>query len=370
VRAVVILHVPDSPYGAVRMGYGRLARAMEDRGGSLDILTPERFRVTARLHARWWVLVLPFAAAWWLWRRRRDYDVALFHSYAGWVFHLLPSRLPTMTEFHGVEPLFHAALEAEHRARGRRLSPRYRLVYGWLMPRLLRWSCRRSRMVTCLNRAERAYLVDHGWAPSDRVAMIRQGVPREFFIERREYAPRATRLLVLSQWLETKGVGYLADAFVDLARRHPDLELWCYGTRVDGDVVRNRFPPELRARVTAVEHIPLKALPAVFQRADIFVHPSLSEAWGNAILQAMASALPIAVTPVGLVPELLEDERDCLLVPTCDAPALAAAIARLIDDVELRRRLGEGARRAAEGVEAEAPERQHVALVEAVAAVA
>lgn len=366
-RAVAILHIPDSPFGAVRMVYGDLARTLAARGDTLDVLTPERFRLVARLHPRWWVLLLPFAAAFWLWRRRRRYDVALFHSYAGWVFNLLPSGVPSITQFHGLEPLFYSALSVDHRAQGRRLSTPFRFVYGWLMPRVLRSTCRRSRMVTCLNGTEQRYLLEHGWSDADRLVLMRQGVHEGFFVNDRQYAPRATRILAVSQWLPTKGVGFLAEAFAGLAQQHADLQLWCYGTRVPAALVLESFPPAIRERVTVVEEVEHHELASVMRRADLYVHASLSEGSGRAIMEALASALPVVVTPVGLVPDLLEDGRDGVIVPKRDSRALHEGIASLIDDVNFRRKLGENARRVAEIFSPTRCDAEHADLVRAVA---
>lgn len=368
-RAVAILHIPDSPFGAVRMGYDDLARELARHGDTLDILTPERFPVTGRLPARWWVLVLPFAAAFWLWRRRRRYDVVIFHSYAGWVFARLPSQLPAVTEFHGLEPLFYQALSAEERARGRALSLPFRAVYGWLMPRVLKSACRRSRLVTCLNETERRYLIGHAWCAPERLKLVRQGVPEEFFIDVRDHAPRATRMLVLSQWLETKGTRYLAEAFTAVARQHPDVRLWCYGTRAPQETVLEAFPSDLRGRVLVVPEAGPEEMASAFRQADLFVHASLSEGSGRAVMQAMAAALPMVVTPVGQVPDLLQDGRDCLIVPPGDSRALADAIVRLLDDAALRRRLGTATRRAAEVFQPAPRSAEHAELIRRAAGV-
>ena len=349
------------------MGYDDLARTLAARGHQLDVLTPERFRFTGRLHPRFWVLILPFAVALWLWRRRNRYDVAIFHSYTGWVFNLLPPRLPTITQFHGVEPLFYRALREEKRARGRDLSPMFRAVYGWFMPNVLMGSCRRSTAVTCLNEEERRYLIDHRWTTIEHLVLLRQGVPAAFFVDDRTYAPRATRLLVLSQWLETKGTAYLVEAFTALARARPDLRLWCYGTRVPAADVLAAFPADVRDRVLAVEEIDHVAVAAPYHQADVFVHASLSEGSGRAVMQAMAAAMPIVATPVGVVPDLLRDGRDCLVVPKRDAHALAAAVLRLLDDADLRREMGMRVRRVSEAFQSRAADANHADLVEAVA---
>src|SRR5581483_9682078 len=107
-------------------------------GVQLDVVTQDHFRIVRLFGDRLKVIVMPFAAAWWLWRRRAQYDVVLFHSYAGWVFNLRRRRLPSVTVFHGVEPMSHAMMDADHRARGTRLTLRYQLVHGWLMRHALR----------------------------------------------------------------------------------------------------------------------------------------------------------------------------------------------------------------------------------------
>ena len=349
--------MPESPFGAVRLGYARQAEAAVELGVALEVVTQDRLPVVRRFAERLKVFVLPFAAAWWLWRRRRQYDVALFHSYAGWVFNLLPRRPPTITAFHGLEPLAYEAIDADHRTRGRRLTLRYRLVHGWLMRRLLRSSCRRSVGVLCLNLDEGRYLVEQGWTTPNRLVVFRHGVPEFFFVDDRAYAPRATRLLFVSQWLTSKGTPYLVEAFAAAARAHPDLRLICCGTLVDEAAVQAEFPPDVRARVVVKPTLTRRELAAVARDADIFIHAAHYEAFGNAIAEAMAGALPIVVTPVGVARDLLEHERDCLIVPKSDSRSLADAIHRLIDDAGLRRRLGTAARQAAEQLRAEERER-------------
>jgi glycosyltransferase involved in cell wall biosynthesis len=75
-----------------------------------------------------------------------------------------------------------------------------------------------------------------------------------------------------------------------------------------------------------------------------FVSSSLSEGMPIAVLEAAAAQLPIVATNVGDVPRLVEDDVTGKLVPPNDVAALAAAIAHVLDDAELARRLGAAAR--------------------------
>jgi glycosyltransferase involved in cell wall biosynthesis len=75
---------------------------------------------------------------------------------------------------------------------------------------------------------------------------------------------------------------------------------------------------------------------------------SLSEAFPNSILEAMAAARPVVATDVGGNSDAVQEERTGLLVPPGDPSQLASAIERLANDPALRLRLGEAARASAE----------------------
>jgi glycosyltransferase involved in cell wall biosynthesis len=84
---------------------------------------------------------------------------------------------------------------------------------------------------------------------------------------------------------------------------------------------------------------------AVLDAADVLVHPSDIDALPTAVIEAMAAALPVVATSVGGVPELVADGETGVLVPApASAPALAEAMAPLVSDAELRRRLGAAGR--------------------------
>jgi glycosyltransferase involved in cell wall biosynthesis len=162
-----------------------------------------------------------------------------------------------------------------------------------------------------------------------------------------------------------KGVLVLLDAVARL----PNLHLVVAG---DGAAL-----PELRRRSAGRPRLHLlgQVLPAQVLRllsgADLFVHPSsCAEGLPSSILEAAAAGVAIVATPQGGTVEVIRSAEHGLLVPVDDAAALAAAMARLVDDPALRARLGAQARRlVAERFSwdeiAEGAERELLALVEA-----
>jgi len=79
--------------------------------------------------------------------------------------------------------------------------------------------------------------------------------------------------------------------------------------------------------------------------ADIFVFPSLSEGMPNALLEAMACGLPVIASKIGGVVDVVEDGKSGILFEPGDVSGLASAMVRLLNDNELRFKLGAEARK-------------------------
>lgn len=93
---------------------------------------------------------------------------------------------------------------------------------------------------------------------------------------------------------------------------------------------------------------PYRELPQYLKMADIFARPSRSEGMGNSFIEAMAAGIPVIGTPVGGIVDFLVDGVNGLVVPPEDPKALAAAIRRLVNDPDLRKKLSAAASATAE----------------------
>src|SRR3954451_23573411 len=346
-RFAIVLQTPKDEQSAVYIGYQSLARGLEQLNHSVTIVAPSDFPRVARLSGRWTPLVYPLALASWLGDRRNKFDLVLFHSYSGWMACLVGRRRPrALVMFHGIEPLYHRELRAEAQRSGHPPSWRYRLLQETFMPLVLGIACRRALGVACLNQSEAAYLKRRGWASDSNLHVLAHGVPPEFFLSSRPRRPLQT-LLFVGQWLPMKGVQYLKDAAAVLLAQDPDMRLVCAGTLATADQVIAHFPEALRNRVTVLPRVDQATLAQLYRDADVFVFPSLYEGFSRAIVEAMASRLPIVCTAVGVAADALRDEHSALIVPKHDAGALVTAVRRLQSDSALAQRLANAAGNAA-----------------------
>ena len=159
---------------------------------------------------------------------------------------------------------------------------------------------------------------------------------------RREFdVPSGAPLVGMVARLEPeKGHGVLLEAWPTVLAAAPDASLAIVG---EGSAAR-----KLRARTRSLgigdsviftgRREDVSALTADL---TVSVLPSLREAQGISILEAMARRVPVVATAVGGIPEVISDGTDGLLVPPEDPAALAAAISALLMDPALRRRIGD-----------------------------
>ena len=162
-------------------------------------------------------------------------------------------------------------------------------------------------------------------------------------------------LLYLGMLAEAKGAFDLIDAMAALDQTDRDnLHLTMAG-HGNIDQVRSRIKAlDLESCITVRGWVNADERDALLAKSQIFVLPSHFEGLPMALLEAMSFRIAPIATPVGGIPDVLDDGRNGLLVPVGDPAALAAAIKRLAMDEALRRQLGEQARASVEPYAADA----------------
>ena len=159
---------------------------------------------------------------------------------------------------------------------------------------------------------------------------------------------RTPVVLFLGHLYREKGVYDLLEAFATLRDTHPDLRLVLAGEGREAEPLRSQAD---RLGLGEVVDLPGWVGPdqkaTLLAEAACLVLPSHTEGLPLVLLEAMHAGVPIVATPVGGVPEVVEDGVEALLVPPHDVSALSQALMRIVDDAALSARLSQGARRRA-----------------------
>lgn len=125
---------------------------------------------------------------------------------------------------------------------------------------------------------------------------------------------------------------------------HANWQLLVAGDGEAAPAVRAAIKAAAGDRVCFLGRLSPAAVADLCRASDIFVWPALREAYGLAILEALAAGLPVVACREGGVPDLVEDGWNGLLAPTRTADDLASRVDRLLHDATLRQEMGERAR--------------------------
>lgn len=180
------------------------------------------------------------------------------------------------------------------------------------------------------------------WIDGAKPPVIYPGIPvRPRPASRREAG--VVRIGCAARLVSTKGIDYLLRAVASLAPECPALRVEIAGVGPD----RSRLDSLVRELQIESAVNFLGWQPEVFElsgRWDIYVQPSLAEAFGMAVVEAMMAGLPVIGTTGNGLADVIEQERTGILVAPGDAPALASALRRLLQSPALSKQFGDAGR--------------------------
>lgn len=240
----------------------------------------------------------------------------------------------------------------------------FRLLYRAALPWL-------SGFIAVSEDVRVAILREIGRIPEDKIAVICNSVDLRRYQQSVDRGaaraalglPEGARVAaVVATFKRQKGHQYLIEAAAPVIARYPDLHILFIG---DGEL---RGALEAQTRAAALEaHIHFLGsrhdVPNLLAASDYFILPSLWEGLSMALVEAMATGLPVVATDVSGTNQVMIDGETGLLVPPGDARRLAEAMLGLLAAPERARAMGEAARRRVEGFfSARKQAEDHVAL--------
>lgn len=220
-----------------------------------------------------------------------------------------------------------------------------------LLRKKIKWFVLRTlcnQIITVSNKTKGHY-VDDGKLPKDRVKTIYNGIQISRF-QKRDSAqltkkkqalnlnPKHKIITTISVLREPKGVQYMVDAMTSILEKNPDVTYLLVGDGAYGaslrDLISDRY---LQDHIVMAGH--RTDIPDMLAISDLFVLPSLGDALPTVLIEALASGTPTIATDVGGIPEIIEHNKNGLLVPPANAQMLTKACLQLLNNKEEASRL-------------------------------
>ena len=280
-----------------------------------------------------WLLVPPFLVGQYLMLRkaRREFQPQVIHAHwllpQGLIAALGSQDVPLVATSHGAD-LFG--------------------LRGKLFASLRRWVVPRISIVTLVSEAMRQRLLAE--QPQAKAVVMSMGVDvRERFVLA-ETRRSSNELLFVGRLVEKKGLHHLLKALPQIIAECPDTRLTIAGFGPERERLERIVTElDLTQHVDFVGAMPQSALPALYQRAAIFVAPFVEaedgdqEGLGLVVAEAMACGCPVIVGNVPATQELVGEQAG-IRVSATDHFQLARAIVALLQDGEGRARMSHHAR--------------------------
>jgi glycosyltransferase involved in cell wall biosynthesis len=290
----------------------------------------------------------------------KEYRPTVVHTHLGGIVYafVLTMKYRTPVRIHTLHNIAQQEMGAGPSRRVRLLVFRYRI--GSFVP------------VAIAEEVARTFEILYGY---QNPALIPNGIPVQNFTpdsatrasvrESLRCEPSSVIFIHVGRFSYQKNHELLINAFARILS-HADVpvELWLVGEGELLEAVQQQVRTlgiENRVRFLGVR----SDIPDLLHAADVFVFPSRWEGNPLSVMEAMAAGLPVIATAVGGVPELVEDGVSGILVPNEDRDALVAAMQRVVEQPDLRERMGRAARcRAVERFDIRQTVRAYEALYE------
>ena len=176
----------------------------------------------------------------------------------------------------------------------------------------------------------------------DRIRVMPNAVGKPKGVARRISPDGDCHIVMLGRMGPPKGLPELMEALGSTTMRDLDWRITMAG---DGDPDTYRKDADARGigdKVAIAGWLESDGVAELLASADILVLPSRSENLPISVIEALSYGVAVVTTPVGAIPEIVQDGVSALLVPVRDPGALAIALRRLVTDPALRRQIGNG----------------------------
>ena len=297
-------------------------------------------------------LIFPLWVAIFLWveNSKQKFDVIDSHTGDLWIWAKWLSKFQAyspllVTRSHGLEHIYDLQVRNDAARGDLNLSWKYKLYRGGIHLWEVTQSLRHADLVLMRNSEERKYVEEVIGIGSGKVLTVPYGIPNYLLnlpFKLITDEDTTIRIAQVGTFIDRKGIKYSVRALNNILLNYPNVEMSFLGTACrecpDADRVYANFATDIRDRISVIPRFDHETLPELLRDHHIKLFPSLSEAFGMALVEAMSCGLAPITTAAGGPLDIIRDRHDGLLVPLRDSKAIEAALEKLIcDRAELNR---------------------------------
>jgi glycosyltransferase involved in cell wall biosynthesis len=247
-----------------------------------------------------------------------------------------------VTRSNGLEHLASQVVTQEARAGRLDLSWKYPIYHGGLRLREVRRSLRSADGVLLLTAEERTYATQVLGVNPARIMVVPHGIKDVFVahepVLRESPVDEPMHLCFIGNWYAGKGTATIAQVAEQLVLNRTPFDLLIAGSALPANEVLKSFSTDAAARVTVIPRYASSDLVGLLADRELLLCSSRFEGFGIAVLEAMACGVAPIATPVGLVPSVVVDGVNGIVVPHQRPDMISAFVQQLaLDRAELLR---------------------------------
>ena len=253
---------------------------------------------------------------------------------------------------HGLEHIEHQEFLEDVKLGKRSMSWKYQLYRGSIRLWEEATALRNADMVMLLNRRALNFAVEELGVELNKALLIVNGIPEYLLNLPLEPVKEPIRIAQIGTYIPRKGIQYSVPALNKILDRHPEVKVSFFGTECkecsDTEQIYRDFDPKFRDRIQVVPRYEHSSLPELLKGHQIKLLASTSEAFGMALVEAMACGLAPVTTNTPGPMEIVTEGENAIVIPSRDSEAIFEALEKLICDRPYLERLRRSAHKTAQ----------------------
>jgi len=239
-------------------------------------------------------------------------------------------------------------------------NEKFLVSFNWFLRFFEEGMLHRARKIIAVSHFTKRELTNYYKIPASKIHVIHNGVDTKKFkpaADKRKIKaalglnPDELAIVSVGRLYARKGLFTLIDSMPAVVKRFPRAKFIISGRGQSDEMAKLNAHAEcigVKGNIVFTGYTPDKELPKLYQAADVFAFSTFYEHHPFAVLEALATGLPVVTTTVGGIPETIQSGKNGLLVKPFHSKQFSEAILQLLDDPSKAAEMGREARQTVE----------------------